>query len=72
MQFFARSRVRCAVADHWLLATGFWRLVTGYWPLSSGRWLLVTAHLFLAVCLWFGQQQEASSQKLGTLQFSLF
>jgi hypothetical protein len=38
-----------------------WLLATGCWPLASGRWLLVTAHLFLAVCLWLGQQQEASS-----------
>jgi len=30
--------------------------------LVAGYWLPVTAHLFLAACLWLNQKQEANSQ----------
>jgi hypothetical protein len=42
--------------------TGFWSLATGFWLLAPGIWQLVSCHGSLAVCLWVGQQQEASSQ----------
>jgi hypothetical protein len=38
--------------------------VSTFWLLATGLWLLVTDHFLLAACLWLGQEQEASSQRL--------
>ena len=44
------------------MVSGVSVLVSAFWPPLATGWL-DTAHLFLAACLWLGQEQEASSQK---------